>query len=141
MGDIADMIINGDLDSETGEYIGPGQGIPRTIQDRRRGARFRRADFTQSDKLNGVIVYLHDKGIINSEEAHKVMRSYGDEIGHTHVKKRNILKIALKIQEDFPRFVNWLKSNPKNAEQTQKKPGGDSGDQSGKICLEEEDAT
>lgn len=30
MGDIADAIINGDMDSETGEWIGGGQGFPRT---------------------------------------------------------------------------------------------------------------
>lgn len=30
MGDIADGMINGDFDSFTGEYIGEGQGFPRT---------------------------------------------------------------------------------------------------------------
>ena len=30
MGDIADMMINGDLDCETGEYLGEGDGYPRT---------------------------------------------------------------------------------------------------------------
>ena len=31
MGDIADAMINGDLDCETGEYIGEGGGFPRTM--------------------------------------------------------------------------------------------------------------
>jgi len=30
MGDIADGLINGDFDSETGEYLGEGPGYPRT---------------------------------------------------------------------------------------------------------------
>jgi len=30
MGEIAEMMLNGDLDEETGEYIGPGQGFPRS---------------------------------------------------------------------------------------------------------------
>lgn len=30
MGDIADSIINGDVDSVTGEYLGEGDGFPRT---------------------------------------------------------------------------------------------------------------
>lgn len=32
MGDIADGIINGDFDEETGEYIGRGAGYPRSLQ-------------------------------------------------------------------------------------------------------------
>lgn len=32
MGDIAEGLINGDFDEETGEYIGPGQGFPRSFQ-------------------------------------------------------------------------------------------------------------
>lgn len=31
MGDIAEMTLNGDLDFYTGEYIGDGFGIPRTM--------------------------------------------------------------------------------------------------------------
>lgn len=34
MGDIADGIINGDFDEQTGEYIGPGDGFPRTMVKR-----------------------------------------------------------------------------------------------------------
>ena len=30
MGEIADMMLDGSLDCETGEYIGPGDGYPRT---------------------------------------------------------------------------------------------------------------
>jgi hypothetical protein len=30
MGDMADDILNGDVDGETGEWIGNGQGFPRT---------------------------------------------------------------------------------------------------------------
>lgn len=36
MGDIAEGLINGDFDEETGEYIGPGQGFPRSIQREQR---------------------------------------------------------------------------------------------------------
>lgn len=32
MGDIADMMLDGTLDYETGEYIGKGGGYPRTLQ-------------------------------------------------------------------------------------------------------------
>lgn len=31
MGDAADLILNGDIDEVTGEYIGPGDGFPRTL--------------------------------------------------------------------------------------------------------------
>ena len=33
MGDIADMMIDGTLDMDTGEYIGPGPGYPRRVGD------------------------------------------------------------------------------------------------------------
>jgi len=32
MGDIADMMINGDMDCETGEWLGEGDGFPRTAR-------------------------------------------------------------------------------------------------------------
>ena len=33
MGEIAEMMLNGDLDCETGEYLGEGDGYPRTLND------------------------------------------------------------------------------------------------------------
>ena len=36
MGDIADGILNGDFDEETGEYIGEGMGFPRSPQREKR---------------------------------------------------------------------------------------------------------
>ena len=32
MGEIAEMMLDGTLDSETGEYLGPGPGYPRTME-------------------------------------------------------------------------------------------------------------
>ena len=110
MGEIADAMINGDMDSQTGEWLGNGGGFPRSISDRKRGARFRRTNFTDADKLNGVIVYLYDKGVTQAEEAHKVIKEYGAFIGHVPTAKRNTVKVALKIQEDFPKFVEWCKT-------------------------------
>lgn len=109
MGEISEAIINGDLDQETGEYIGPGQGFPRSISDRKRGARFIRSDFTEADKLNGVMVYLHDKGVTQAKKAHLVIKEYGTFIDYKSTAKRNTVKIALLIQEDFPKFVEWFK--------------------------------
>lgn len=31
MGEVAEMMLNGDLDEWTGEYIGPGYGFPRSL--------------------------------------------------------------------------------------------------------------
>lgn len=36
MGEIAEGLINGDFDEETGEYIGRGQGFPRSLQREQR---------------------------------------------------------------------------------------------------------
>lgn len=37
MGEIADMMLDGILDCETGEYLGPECGFPRTAADMRDG--------------------------------------------------------------------------------------------------------
>ena len=110
MGDMAEAILNGDMDEQTGEWLGDGQGYPRSISERKRGARFRRTDFSESDKLNGVMVYLHDKSVTKAEEAHKLIKEYGQLIGHVPTNKKNVLKIALKIQDNFPNFVEWIKA-------------------------------
>lgn len=111
MGGIADAMINGDMDSETGEWLGNGQGFPRSISQRKRGARFRKTQFDDSQKLNGVTLYLYDKGHQNAEDAHKIIKKYGEHIGHIPTSKKNVLKIAVKIQDDFVKFIQWLKEN------------------------------
>lgn len=32
MGEVAEMMLNGDLDMETGEYLGPGAGYPKAAR-------------------------------------------------------------------------------------------------------------
>ena len=32
MGEIAEMMLNGEMDCETGEYLGGGDGYPRTLE-------------------------------------------------------------------------------------------------------------
>lgn len=38
MGEIAEMMLDGTLDCETGEYLGEGDGFPRTARDMREPA-------------------------------------------------------------------------------------------------------
>jgi hypothetical protein len=50
MGEMADAILNGDFDEETGEYIGPGQGFPRSLarETRQKKARDIRPEYLAS---------------------------------------------------------------------------------------------
>ena len=109
MGEIADMMIDGTLDFYTGEYIGKGYGLPRTfdkslpwekkkINFRNRGKRFKQTNFSQNQGINGVVFWLYDKGITNSENAHSIVKLYSEINGWEITKKRW-----------FPRFVPKFK--------------------------------
>lgn len=81
------------------------------IETRKRGVRFVKSDFDDSQKLNGVMLYLYDKGYKDPKKAHEIIKEYGDSIDHVPVPKANILSIALKIQDNFPSFVTWFKGS------------------------------
>lgn len=122
MGEIADMMIDGTLDFYTGEYIGKGYGLPRTfdkslpwekkkINFRNRGKRFKQTNFSQNQGINGVVFWLYDKGITNSENAHSIVKLYSEINGWEITKKKMVSKICAKIQEDFPAFIKWYNEN------------------------------
>jgi len=99
MGEIADMILDGILDEQTGEYIGPGVGYPRTMQRD-----------TPGDATNGVIHYLRGKGIKDRAEQIKFIENYMRSID---IKPDNMKKTAMceKIQENFSSFCSYYQKN------------------------------
>lgn len=69
MGEIADGIINGDLDQYTGEYLGKGGGFPRS-----KGNTW--SVFSPSQKRHGVINWLRRNYSQNTNECYGIIRQY-----------------------------------------------------------------
>lgn len=101
MGDIADMMINGDMDFETGEYLGEGGGYPRTAINRTKLGK------THKNKsVNGIMKFMGMNGFKNLSQAEKSITKYCEEKLNL---SGTINQKCEKIQEDFSSFVKWIK--------------------------------
>lgn len=105
MGDIAEGILEGIFDEQTGEYIDDdisrsgGSGYPRSMY----------AMTSTRNEVNGIKKYIK-KFNIDINDVNKVISSYCKE----NIKKkvnRPINEKCLEIQKDFPKFASWMKSN------------------------------
>lgn len=105
MGDIADGILNGDFDEETGEYIGPGLGYPRSLA---RGKRDREKNYKHSSKLFGIINYLENQKLPKDSDWQMIIRDYNKAI--LLDETRNNEDIATEIQKNFGQFVKFIKT-------------------------------
>jgi hypothetical protein len=101
MGDIADMMINGDMDFYTGEYIGRGKGIPRTLDGSLPWEKGKKGT------THGVVVFLSRKGVKSQVGQESVLRTYAMHKKWNIPKKKMVRKISAKIQENFPDFASW----------------------------------
>lgn len=102
MGGIADMMINGDMDYETGEYLGFGDGYPRRKK-------------RKSDNYNpksGIIKYVKRLGITDKMSIHKLCVKYihTDKFIHDDLNKNNVSwnYVANLIQKDFKSFKDYV---------------------------------
>lgn len=108
MGDIAEMMINGDLDFETGEYIGPGQGYPRTHNHKKFN---KRNDWTHAAE-RGVIKWLTNNGFGDKHQQSKVIKLYNKEqLNISNSDNMSNKSLSLNISEDFNSFRKWIKQN------------------------------
>lgn len=100
MGEIADGILNGDFDEETGEYIGPGDGYPRSLaREKREG---------HKNELGGIQKYLIGKGCTAWRD---VMKHF--ELTILKREFNNEHDAAKEIQKDFGAFVRFVKQQIK----------------------------
>lgn len=106
MGDIADGLINGDFDFHTGEYIGPGEGFPRTFD--------RSLPWEQKKKNNpttGVFNYMWQKGVKDRSRQEVLLDKYA-QFKKWDIKEENFLHdVCSSIQEKFNDFCSWLGNN------------------------------
>lgn len=74
MGEIAEMMLNGDLDEITGEYLGEGDGYPRSLE---RGYRVRKHNMNPSRRKKDTSCHV----------CNKLMR--GDQGLKSHLKDKH----------------------------------------------------
>jgi len=101
---MADAIINGDFDEVTGEWLGEGQGFPRTLT--KRGFKSEaNPDFNH--KTFGV--QKATRQYLPKGKANVFIIDYGRE--RLGIKSNNIDEICAKIQEKFSDYMTHLKQN------------------------------
>lgn len=96
MGEIADAMIDGTLDYETGEYIGEPCGYPRTINTS-----------NNVNVVRGVKNYLHNK--VPKKEMYDFCVNAVKEIHQKDLKNQSWVIISETLQQSWSKFVNHVK--------------------------------
>ncbi len=98
MGEAAEAILNGDFDEITGEYIGEGQGFPRTLTGKR-------------NPKNGVKQWLRSKSEkLNETPVGTIIKQYGTTVLGFGSRISND-EICIIISLEFTKFCNWVMLN------------------------------
>lgn len=99
MGEIADGLINGDSDFYTGEYIGPGQGFPRT---RNKSLKWEKRNYTYSKDtaFKGLRKYLKRRLLITD-----ITDTVNEYIP---AADQSLKQKCLIIQNKWGEFIDWI---------------------------------
>lgn len=102
MGDMADMLLDGTCDEQTGEYIGQPVGYPRTMQKDCYNTMQRKDNPTK-----GVLNFLRNKGHVKKKEQTEIIRKFLTSID---VESSNLSKVKMceTISKDFGKFIKFL---------------------------------
>lgn len=99
MGEIADMILDGILDEQTGEYIGKGVGYPRTMYSN-----------SKPNPVFGVQNFLNKRGITDEIEYHNVVRAFSElPPEDKKMNYKELTALCKNIQNDFSKFINFTR--------------------------------
>ena len=104
MGEIADMMLDGTLDYETGEYIGDAVGYPRRLGFPRRRRTI--SPNPQSKAVNGVWVFLNMRGIKSNPKKREIIMKYCKEELEFEGK---LTKCCEEIQKNWEKFKKYVK--------------------------------
>jgi len=113
MGDIADMMLDGILDEQTGEYIDDklsrngGPGYPRTMEPGHYNS-IKGTSKNAPKSLNGIYKYMR-KYTYKAKDVHKIMNRYCKSIGI----EGSIKEKAVEIQKDFSDFKKYVDNHYK----------------------------
>jgi hypothetical protein len=110
MGEIAEMMLDGTLDSVTGEYIGESCGFPRTNEPghyntiKKSNKRLFKT-YKNCKELNGIAKFLAN--YVNSDqEAVSLVRGYCES--ELDFIEGTLKQCAKEIQKDFGQFVQFI---------------------------------
>lgn len=92
MGDMADAIINGDFDYISGEWLGEGDGFPRSLHD------------YQPNPMFGVLNWLTKRGITNNQAQMDAIRGFFTTPTDNKSKK----ELCISISKDFNKFKTYI---------------------------------
>lgn len=112
MGEIADMMINGDMDFYTGEWMGKGNGVPRTL-DRSlpwEASRPWGLKRIQRNELKVIENWFNGKGI-RPHERTPIINAYMEYKGIVIGKARRYSRACIEIQKDMESFKRWYNNN------------------------------
>lgn len=99
MGEIADGMINGDFDAETGEYLGEGFGFPRV---QRRGKIVGQHGSPYHNPLKGIRNYFSAKGIKKGKQRELMI----EFVGEKDISNEDLAEL---ITNDWGNFVKFVK--------------------------------
>lgn len=112
MGEIADSLIDGTMDAETGEFLdGDSPGYPRVF---RNGKIVSQHGYVKSKPVrdegtksfNGISNYLKTKDVTDKKLVNSIIQDYCN----SELKfKGNIKECSIEIQKDFVKFIKYLK--------------------------------
>ena len=102
MGEVADMMLDGTLDSQTGEYIGEAIGYPRTLGDTK-------YKYNKRYPKRGVVMYLNRKfPDMPKSEQHAFAYAYVKAnyvLDELNKNNQSWVFIAHIIQKEWHKFV------------------------------------
>ena len=104
MGEIADALINGDFDFYTGEWLGEGEGFPRSMY----GNIFKTRK-SQDLSWRKVVGFMNNSGI-KSHLHPQVFKDYGCK----YSGKRPLRNACFEILKDFNKFKEFVVFFKKN---------------------------
>ena len=102
MGDIADMMIDGTLDYQTGEYIGDAVGYPRTIH----GGHNRKKKPMSNIRIVYATIFKQMPKMAFKNACDEAIKDYAWNV--LQYKTRNLPNICKKIKKDLITFTEWF---------------------------------
>jgi hypothetical protein len=102
MGEIADGLINGDFDFFTGEYLGRGNGFPRSKSRKLQWEQPRKSEDLRWKRVTG---FLNNSGI--KQHLHpQILKDYGCN----YSGKRPLRNACFEVLKDFEKFKAYVVS-------------------------------
>lgn len=128
MGEIAEGILDGTFDSLTGEYLGEGQGFPRTRDKehaKSTGSSYVGRRHEKHNNYNGIVNYIQKHYKENLPNIplkkhgawlkwfHSIIREFLRENNIDHINNNKygvVFSNARKAQKDWDKFTEFLKN-------------------------------